>query len=52
MIGGGRRRKRRSGHLHEHGDNCGDKSVKGRPRPSPNAYERMLKSSVKRDLKR
>jgi protein phosphatase 1 regulatory subunit 11 len=54
MVGGGSgRRKRRSrGHRHEHGDDCGDKSVKGRRRPSPNAYERMPKSSVKRDLKR
>jgi hypothetical protein len=54
MMGGGSRggRKRRRGHRCEHGDDCGDRSVKGRPRPSPNAYERMPKSSVKRDLKR
>jgi protein phosphatase 1 regulatory subunit 11 len=55
MVGGGsgrRRRRRRRGHRHEHDDDCGDKSVKGRRRPSPNAYEMMPKSSVKRDLKR
>jgi protein phosphatase 1 regulatory subunit 11 len=60
MVGGGsgrRKRRRRGrrhehGHEHEHSDDCGDKSVKGRRRPSPNAYERMPKSSVKRDLKR
>ena len=59
MVGGGsgRRKRRRGrrhehGHEHEHSDDCGDKSVKGRRRPSPNAYERMPKSSVKRDLKR
>ena len=53
MVGGGSgRRKRRRGHRHERGDDCGDKSVKERRRPSPNAYERMPKSSVKRDLKR
>jgi protein phosphatase 1 regulatory subunit 11 len=39
-------------HEHEHGDGRGDKSVDGKRRPSPNAYERMPKRSVKRDLKR
>ena len=62
MVVGGRRRgggggegrghRHERGHEHEHGDDCGDKGVKGRRRPSLNAYERMPKSSVKRDLKR
>jgi protein phosphatase 1 regulatory subunit 11 len=59
MVGSGsRRRKRRRGnrhehgHEHEHGDDCGDKSTKGGRRPSPNAYERMPRSSAKRDPKR
>ena len=54
MVGGGSGRKRRKGHRHEHehSDDCGDKSMKGRRRPSPNAYERMPRSNAKRDLKR
>jgi protein phosphatase 1 regulatory subunit 11 len=58
MVGGGSRRRKRRGkghrheHEHEHGDDCGDKSTKGGRRPGPNAYERMPRSSTKRDPKR
>jgi protein phosphatase 1 regulatory subunit 11 len=48
----GRRRGHRHEHGHEHGDDCGDKAAKGRRRQSPNAYERMPKNSVRRDVKK
>ena len=64
MVGGGgggrgkrRRRVPRDGHGHgherEHGDGCGDESArKGKRRPGPNAYEKMPKTNVRREVKR
>jgi hypothetical protein len=55
-AGGGRAKKRRRGyrheHGHEHGDDCENKATKSRRRPSPNAYEKMPKTSVRREVKK